>query len=133
MVRHALAVARLLVQAKQVASCSDDEAARYCEWARYTVSFVGSSGHEPVAWPRLWAEEAWVGFLCKYVVGAVVKPSAAVGQEAAQNEKERAAKGHEHRPRVKGPAPQRFVWPAVYKKDPRSASALPSIDKRRHK
>ena len=39
------------------------------------------------------------GFFCKYVVGVVDKPSAAVGQEAEQK---RAAKGHKYRLRVKG-------------------------------
>ena len=43
------------------------------------------------------------GFFCKYVVGVVDKPSAAVGKEAAQDEKKKsAAKGHKYRPRVKG-------------------------------
>ncbi len=68
----------------------------------------------------VWGERKRGGFFCIYVVGAVVKPSAAVGQEAAhqikKNEEPPWGTGKPAEGERTGPAA--FREAVVYTKDP---------------
>ena len=61
--------------------------------------------------------------VCIYVVGVVEKPSAAWGKKRQKKFIKGRLGAQVNRPRVKGPAPQRFWKAIVYTKDPRPALA----------